>query len=140
MLITRINPDWTWPRAKDVFIFEGSFDLESVVTDVTDVTAISYTPAVKTTTPHEKPALHRSLMRAFAQYLDDGDEERMITKWYQDHGPLTIDGTVESFLDEASIVWWTVTVLDRFGGIGAYSNEKARQRDMGKDRFGKKEP
>ena len=125
MLVTRINPEWTWPRAKDV---------------VTDVTAISYTPAVKTTTPHEKPALHRSLMRAFAQYLDDGDEERMITKWYQDHGPLTIDGTVESFLEEASIVWWTVTVLDRFGGIGAYSNEKARQRDMGKDRFGKKEP
>ena len=38
MLVTRINPEWTWPRAKDVLIFEGSFDLESVVTDVTDVT------------------------------------------------------------------------------------------------------
>ena len=121
MLVTRINPEWTWPRANKIVIADD-------VTNVTDVTAsvpIRYKLGKKATIPHERPALHRSLMRSFAEYLDDGDQDRMITKWYQDHGPLTIDGNVDSFIEEASIAWWTVTILDRFGGIGAYSNETA---------------
>ena len=123
MLVTRINPEWTWPRANKVVIA----DAVTSVTDVTPTTAITYKLIKRSTTPHERPALHRSLMRSFAEYLDDGDQIRMITKWYQNHGPLKIDGTVESFIKEASIVWWVVNVIDRFGGIGAYTNEDAIQ-------------
>lgn len=126
MLVTRINPDWAWPRAKNVAINKSTTtDRQSELGMSSMGREISYTDGVKETTPHERPALHRSLMRSFDQYLVDGDHAHMIVDWYEAHGPLTIDGTVDSFLEEASIAWWVTNVIDRFGGIGAYSTEDA---------------
>ena len=54
MQVTRINPEWIWNRALHV--------------NITD-TYISHTNTDTTTIPHEKPALHRTLMREFEKFL-----------------------------------------------------------------------
>ena len=154
MRVTRINPEWSWKRARSVAV-GGTY--------------ISHIDAVKETKPQENPALHRTLMRGFEEFLESnldtaveeieegtipgnhalfarkvfiGSREEFISDWYKAYGPLQLGfaaklpdevgvnrgkfrsrrNRIDSFIEEASIVWWVVNVLDRFGGIAAYRN------------------
>ena len=102
MQVTRIKPEWIWNRAVHV--------------NLTD-TYISYTNTAKTTKPHEKPALHRTLMREFEKFLKSTkatvfheitedtipdnhtlyarktfvtQREKLIGNWYEAYGPLQV--------------------------------------------------
>ena len=154
MRVTRINPEWSWKRAIGVTVGD---------------TYISHIDAVKETKPQETPALHRTLMRGFEEFLESnlgaaaeeiqagaipsnhalfsrkifiGSREEFISNWYKAYGPLQLGfaaklpnevgvnrgkirprrNRIDSFIEEASIAWWVVNVLDRFGGIAAYKN------------------
>ena len=102
MQVTRINPEWIWNRALHV--------------NITD-TYISHTNTDKTTIPHEKPALHRTLMREFEKFLKSTEptifheiikgttpdnhalyarktfvtqRKKLIIDWYEAYGPLQV--------------------------------------------------
>ena len=102
MQVTRINPEWIWNRALHV--------------NITD-TYISHTNTDTTTIPHEKPALHRTLMREFEKFLKSTEptifheiikgttpdnhalyarktfvtqRKKLIIDWYNAYGPLQV--------------------------------------------------